>query len=295
MRRGDDLLVWETSRRHRGGTTHARPSCGPCSGRASPCSSRSSSSRSSSTWRSPAVAPSLRLEGRRAGRSAHPGGEVSPVRAEGDGARSRDGGDDTDALRLLATVDLADHEAAALDHLGGPRTVDPPARLAIGNPIVFWGSIWALPYLAWSWAQARLGSGVHPDGGPFQYLPWFPASRPQFFFYVAPFTPFLVRGRAHGARPPTRLVVRSRGRGRDRSGNGRTRSRLAAVLRPVARGPWSWPRRPLRLVLAGAELGAISDTAGTSCGSRAGGRRTPEDTKPGALAGASVLIRISES
>ena len=85
---------------------------------------------------------------------------------------------------------------------------------AIGNPVVFWGSLWALPYLAWSWWRKR-------DWVPgfiflavlLQYLPWFLASRPQFFFYVAPFTPFLVLGLVYLLRDlsDARLVVREPG------------------------------------------------------------------------------------
>lgn len=67
--------------------------------------------------------------------------------------------------------------------------------IAIGNPVIFWGSVWALPYLGFAWWRKR-------DWVPgflllvvlLQYLPWLAVVRPQFFFYVAPFTPFLVLG-----------------------------------------------------------------------------------------------------
>jgi dolichyl-phosphate-mannose-protein mannosyltransferase len=65
--------------------------------------------------------------------------------------------------------------------------------LAIGNPAIFWGSIWALPWVAWSWWHKRdwrCGFILVPF--LFQYLPWFAVSRPQFFFYVLPCTPFMV-------------------------------------------------------------------------------------------------------
>ena len=44
----------------------------------------------------------------------------------------------------------------------------------------------------------------------FQYLPWLLVARPQFFFYVAPFTPFLVLGLVYLIRDlsDARLVVR---------------------------------------------------------------------------------------
>ena len=85
---------------------------------------------------------------------------------------------------------------------------------AIGNPVVFWGSIWVLPYLAWAWLRKR-------DWVPgfillailLQYLPWLLAARPQFFFYVAPFTPFLVLGLVYMVRDlsDARLIVREPG------------------------------------------------------------------------------------
>ena len=83
--------------------------------------------------------------------------------------------------------------------------------LAVGNPVVFWGSLWTLPYLAFAWGRRR-------DWVPafillavlLQYLPWFLAARPQFFFYVAPFTPFLVLGLTYLLRDlsDARLIVR---------------------------------------------------------------------------------------
>ena len=85
---------------------------------------------------------------------------------------------------------------------------------AIGNPIIFWGSIWALPYLAWAWWRKRdWVPGFLLMAVLFQYLPWFLASRPQFFFYVAPFTPFLVLGMVYMVRDlaDARLVVRDPG------------------------------------------------------------------------------------
>lgn len=83
--------------------------------------------------------------------------------------------------------------------------------VAIGNPVVFWGSVWALPYLAFAWWRKR-------DWVPgfvllvvaLQYLPWLAVIRPQFFFYVAPFTPFLVLGVAYLLRDlaDARLIAR---------------------------------------------------------------------------------------
>jgi len=86
--------------------------------------------------------------------------------------------------------------------------------LAIGNPIVFWGSLWALPYLAWSWWRKRdWVPGFVLMAVLLQYLPWLLVARPQFFFYVAPFTPFLVLALVYMVRDlsDARLIVRERG------------------------------------------------------------------------------------
>jgi dolichyl-phosphate-mannose-protein mannosyltransferase len=83
--------------------------------------------------------------------------------------------------------------------------------LAIGNPVVFWGSFWTLPYLAFAWWRKRdWVPGLLLMAVLLQYLPWILVSRPQFFFYVAPFTPFLVLGLVYLLRDlsDARLVVR---------------------------------------------------------------------------------------
>jgi dolichyl-phosphate-mannose-protein mannosyltransferase len=83
--------------------------------------------------------------------------------------------------------------------------------LAIGNPVVFWGSFWTLPYLAFAWWRKRdWVPGLLLMAVLLKYLPWILVSRPQFFFYVAPFTPFLVLGLVYLLRDlsDARLVVR---------------------------------------------------------------------------------------
>lgn len=83
--------------------------------------------------------------------------------------------------------------------------------LAIGNPVVFWGSVWALPYLAVAWWRKRdWVPGFLLLAVLIQYLPWLAIVRPQFLFYVAPFTPFLVLGITYLFRDlsDARLIVR---------------------------------------------------------------------------------------
>jgi dolichyl-phosphate-mannose--protein O-mannosyl transferase len=72
---------------------------------------------------------------------------------------------------------------------GGVRKV----IYAIGNPAIFWGSLVAIPYVAYRWWRARdwrAGYIVVAIAG--LYLPWFFVDRPQFLFYATPLTPFLV-------------------------------------------------------------------------------------------------------
>ncbi len=86
--------------------------------------------------------------------------------------------------------------------------------LAIGNPVVFWGSIWTLPYLAVSWWRKHdWVAGFFLLAVLLQYVPWLLAARPQFFFYVAPFTPFLVLALVYLLRDlsDARLIVRDEG------------------------------------------------------------------------------------
>ncbi|MEX0754643.1 MAG: phospholipid carrier-dependent glycosyltransferase [Actinomycetota bacterium] len=65
--------------------------------------------------------------------------------------------------------------------------------MAIGNPVVFWTSIVAIPAMAVAWRRARdwIAGFVLVAIGV-QYLPWFFISRPKFLFYIAPIAPFLV-------------------------------------------------------------------------------------------------------
>jgi dolichyl-phosphate-mannose-protein mannosyltransferase len=109
--------------------------------------------------------------------------------------------------------------------------------LVIGNPVIFWGSLWALPYLAIAWRRKR-------DWVPgflllvvlLQYLPWLVVTRPQFFFYVAPFTPFLVLALTYLCRDlaDARLIVREPdGRVATDPGTGRPAVSTSHPYRPI--------------------------------------------------------------
>ena len=67
--------------------------------------------------------------------------------------------------------------------------------LAIGNPFIFWATVFAIPAVAVMWYRLRdwrAGFIVVTFAG--QYLPWFLVTRPTFFFYVLPLTPFMILG-----------------------------------------------------------------------------------------------------
>lgn len=88
--------------------------------------------------------------------------------------------------------------------------------LAIGNPVLFWGTMWTIPYCAWAWWRARdwkPGFMVIAFAG--LYLPWFLVARPQFFFYAVPLTPFMALAAVYTMRDlaAARLVIRDRDTG----------------------------------------------------------------------------------
>jgi dolichyl-phosphate-mannose-protein mannosyltransferase len=64
---------------------------------------------------------------------------------------------------------------------------------ANGNPAIFWGSIVAIPYVAYSWWRKQdWRAGFVFVSIAILYLPWLLVPRPQFLFYATPLTPFLV-------------------------------------------------------------------------------------------------------
>jgi dolichyl-phosphate-mannose-protein mannosyltransferase len=65
--------------------------------------------------------------------------------------------------------------------------------VAIGNPVIFWGTIWTIPYAVVAWWRTRdWRAGFVSVAFLAQFLPWLVVSRPQFFFYILPATPFMV-------------------------------------------------------------------------------------------------------
>jgi dolichyl-phosphate-mannose--protein O-mannosyl transferase len=83
--------------------------------------------------------------------------------------------------------------------------------LALGNPVLFWGTMWTIPYAAWAWWRKRdWTSGFIVVAFAGLYLPWFLVARPQFFFYALPFTPFMALAAVYTLRDlaAAHLVIR---------------------------------------------------------------------------------------
>ncbi len=76
----------------------------------------------------------------------------------------------------------------AQNYTGGTQQI-----LAIGNPFIFWASLFAVPFVAFAWRRLRdWRAGFIIVAFVGQYLPWFLQTRPTFFFYVLPLVPFMV-------------------------------------------------------------------------------------------------------
>ena len=79
---------------------------------------------------------------------------------------------------------------------------------ANGNPAIFWGAVAAVPYAAFAWWRARdWRAGFVVVVVLFLYVPWFFISRPQFFFYATPITPFFVLACVYAVRDLSRMRV----------------------------------------------------------------------------------------
>jgi dolichyl-phosphate-mannose-protein mannosyltransferase len=81
--------------------------------------------------------------------------------------------------------------------------------LGIGHPLLFWGALLVIPYLAAAWAGRRdwrAGAILVPILA--QYVPWLLVQRPAFLFYLTPVTPFLALGTTYLLRDLAGLRLR---------------------------------------------------------------------------------------
>lgn len=78
----------------------------------------------------------------------------------------------------------------------------------MGSPAIFWASLVTIPYLAIAWRRKRnWRAGFMLVAILAQYVPWLVVSRPQFFFYVTPITPFLVLAATYSLKDLSELRV----------------------------------------------------------------------------------------
>lgn len=79
--------------------------------------------------------------------------------------------------------------------MAGPVCARPAEILAVGNPLIFWGTVFGVPWVGWRWGSKRdWRAGLIVVAFLVQYLPWFAVARTSFLFYMAPVTPFMVLG-----------------------------------------------------------------------------------------------------
>ena len=154
--------------------------------------------------------------------------------------------------------------------------------IAIGNPLLLWGSIAAFVWLVWLAVRRRdPTSPARPPLVAALYLPWLATSRQSYIYYLTPAIPFLAilvavaLARLAGPRPLAAARRRSAGRRRRHRGRGGGRHaavRLAALAALAAFAVVVWARdRAARAGggLAGARPDALT-TAAASAGSAAG-------------------------
>ena len=83
--------------------------------------------------------------------------------------------------------------------------------LGIGNPLLFWGALTFLPYLAFTWVRRRdwrAGAILVPV--LILYVPWLFVTRPLFLFYMVPLSPFLALGATYALRDLARVLAAAR-------------------------------------------------------------------------------------
>jgi dolichyl-phosphate-mannose--protein O-mannosyl transferase len=115
---------------------------------------------------------------------------------------------------------------------------------ANGNPAIFWGSLLAIPYVAFAWVRRRdwrAGFVVIAIAG--LYLPWFLVSRPQFLFYATPITPFLVLACVYALRGLSEIRYEALRSTADRVRSVRPYVPVSVAFVAVAVGlfVWFWP------------------------------------------------------
>jgi dolichyl-phosphate-mannose-protein mannosyltransferase len=82
-----------------------------------------------------------------------------------------------------------------------PRPAGSPEILSLGNPVLWWGFLAALPLLAGRIIRSHQWQDVLIAGGySAMFLPWLVLNRTQFFYYMLPAVPFMALGAVAGIR-----------------------------------------------------------------------------------------------
>lgn len=85
--------------------------------------------------------------------------------------------------------------------MSGGVCARPAEILALGNPLLFWGTLFTIPYVAFAWIRKRdWRCGLIILAFGFQYLPWLGVARTSFLFYLTPVTPFMVLAATYAMR-----------------------------------------------------------------------------------------------
>ena len=81
----------------------------------------------------------------------------------------------------------------------------------VGNPAIFWGAFWTLPYTVYAWWRRHdWRAGFIVVAFAVQFLPWFVVSRPQFLFYMMPMVPLLILASVYTARDFSDMRIEQR-------------------------------------------------------------------------------------
>jgi dolichyl-phosphate-mannose--protein O-mannosyl transferase len=90
----------------------------------------------------------------------------------------------------------------------------PAEILGMGNPVIFWGSLLTVPYMAVVGMRRRdWRAALIVVAFASQYFAWFLAARTSFLFYMTPITPFMVLGWVYGLKDISDARIGEEGRG----------------------------------------------------------------------------------
>ncbi len=97
------------------------------------------------------------------------------------------------AWKWLLLVRPVSYYYTCTAHLANGTCTGSAEILALGNPLIFWGSLVTIPLtVVWGAMRRDWVAGLIATAFFLQYLPWFAVARTSFLFYMTPLTPFMV-------------------------------------------------------------------------------------------------------